>query len=77
MMFEIVSRYDRWVDYELVEKGRNAACRSIMLTTDGGEPSYAILRRSLTPDGIFGEKCEFVLGPKAFAALVKAWEGEA
>ena len=74
MKFDIINTHEGWVDYELHETGRNAACRSITLTTLGGEPSYAIFRRSLTPDSEFGDKCEFVLGAKALAALVNVWK---
>jgi hypothetical protein len=74
-MFEIINRHEGWVDYELLETGRNRPCRSIVLTTENGEPDYALVRRSLTPDSEFGDKCEFVLGAKAFAALVDVWKG--
>jgi len=75
MNFEIINRHEQWTDYELNEKGRNAACRSITLTFENGAPSYALVRRSLTPDSEFGDKCEFVLNDKAFAALVDVWKG--
>ena len=74
MNFEIINTHEEWVDYELNETGRNAACRSIMLTLENGVPAYAIVRRSLTPDSEFGDKCEFVLNDKAFAALVDVWK---
>ena len=77
MVFEVINREESWVDYELREAGRNAACRSIVLTTKNGEPSYAVIRRSMTPESEFGDRCEFVLGAKAFEALAKVWKGEA
>ena len=75
MNFEIINTHEAWVDYELSESGRNAACRSITLTFENGVPSYALVRRSLTPDSEFGDKCEFMLNDKAFAALVDVWKG--
>lgn len=74
MTFTKIHAYDEWTDYELREAGRNAPCRSIVLTLEHGKPSYAIVRRSKTPDSEFGDKAEFPLGDKAFAAVAALWE---
>jgi len=74
MTFTTIHAYEEWTDLELREEGRNAPCRSIVLTLERGVPSYAIVRRSQTPDSEFGDKGEFVLGDRAFAALAALWE---
>ena len=74
MTFELFGGCDEYEDYELRENGRNAACRSIVLTLRNGKPDYALVRRSLTNESEFGDKAEFTLGDKAFAALVAVWE---
>jgi hypothetical protein len=75
MTFELFGGCDEYEDYELSECGRNAACRSIVLTLRNGKPNYAVVRRSLTNESEFGDKAEFMLGDKAFAALVAIWGG--
>lgn len=74
MTFELFGGCDEYQDYELCETGRNAACRSIVLTLRNGKPDYAVVRRSLTNESEFGDKAEFMLGDKAFAALVDVWK---
>ena len=68
-----IQNFDEWDDYELREYGRNANCRSIVLTLEHGEPVYAYVYRSKTPDSELGAKAEFELGKKAFSALVGLW----
>ena len=74
MTFHLFGGCDEYQDYELHETGRNAACRSIVLTLHNGKPSYAVVRRSLTNESEFGDKAEFELGHKAFTALAAIWE---
>lgn len=69
MKLELINTYENYQDFELIENGRNAALRSIVLTLESGRPSYAMVRRSHTDESEFGDKAEYQLGRKAVAAL--------
>ena len=69
MKLELINTYENYQDFELIENGRNAALRSIVLTLESGQPSYAMVRRSNTDESEFGDKAEYQLGRKAVAAL--------
>jgi hypothetical protein len=60
MTFELFGGCDEYEDYELRETGRNAACRSIVLTLRNGKPRPC--STVITNESEFGDKAEFTLG---------------
>jgi len=67
--FTLIYADNEYCDFELIERGKNAATRSIVLTLENGTPSYGVVRRSFDELSAFGEKAGFQLGARALAAL--------